>query len=70
MEGIEAARKTCDETNLKTESEVVDFLKSQGLAVYEADVDTFANEVLAKYLENDISKSWDKDLFEKVKAMG
>lgn len=70
MEGVEAARKACDDANLKTESEVVDFLKSQGLKVYEADVDTFADQVLAKYLESDISKSWDKDLFEKVKALG
>lgn len=70
MEGIEAARKSCDETNLKTESEVVDFLKDQELKVYEADVDAFADHVLGKYLESDISKSWDMDLFEKVKAMG
>ncbi|MEA5135142.1 MAG: sialic acid TRAP transporter substrate-binding protein SiaP [Candidatus Fimivivens sp.] len=70
MEGVEAARKSCDETNLKTESEVVDFLKGQGLKVYEADVDAFAEHVLNKYLESDISKSWDKDLFEKVKALG
>lgn len=70
MQGVEAARKHCDETNLKTESEVVEFLKSQGLKVYEADVDAFADAVLAKYLENDISKSWDMALFEKVKAQG
>lgn len=70
MEGVEAARKVCDEINLNVEKEVVDFLKQQGLQVYEADVDTFADEVLAKYLADDISKSWDKDLFEKVKALG
>ncbi|HWP50633.1 MAG TPA: sialic acid TRAP transporter substrate-binding protein SiaP [Clostridia bacterium] len=70
MEGVEAARKSCDDTNLKTESEVVSFLKDQGLKVYEADVNAFADHVLAKYLESDISKSWDKDLFEKVKALG
>lgn len=70
MEGVEAARKTCDEINLSVEKEVVDFLKQQGLQVYEADVNTFADEVLAKYLADDISKSWDKDLFEKVKALG
>ncbi|WMJ84135.1 sialic acid TRAP transporter substrate-binding protein SiaP [Oscillospiraceae bacterium LTW-04] len=70
MEGVEAARKSCDDTNLKTESEVVDFLKEQGLKVYEADVDAFADHVLNKYLESDISESWDKDLFEKVKAQG
>ncbi len=70
MEGVEAARIACDETNLNVEKEVVDFLKQQGLQVYEADVDTFADEVLAKYLADDISKSWDKELFEQVKALG
>ena len=39
MKAVEAARVACDEQNIKTESEVQDFLREQGLTIYrEADV--------------------------------
>ena len=69
MEAVEAARAACDEQNLKTESEVQDFLKEQGLSIYEADVAAFADHVLETYLNDPISDSWDKDLLEQIKAM-
>ena len=46
MEAVEAGRKACDEQNLKTESEVQDFLKEQDLKIYDADVAAFADHVL------------------------
>jgi len=69
MEAIEAARQSCDDQNLKTESEVQDFLKEQGLSIYEADVATFADHVLETYLNDPISDSWDKDLLTEIQAM-
>ena len=69
MEAIEAGREACDTQNLKTESEVQDFLKEQGLTIYEADVAAFADHVLDAYLNDPISDSWDKDLLEQIKAM-
>ncbi|KAF5054160.1 sialic acid TRAP transporter substrate-binding protein SiaP [Oscillibacter ruminantium] len=69
MEAIEAARQSCDDQNLKTESEVQDFLKEQGLSIYEADVATFADHVLETYLNDPISDSWDKDLLAEIQAM-
>ena len=69
MEAVEAARAACDEQNLKTESEVQDFLKEQGLTIYEADVTAFADHVLETYLNDPISDTWDKDLLEQIKAM-
>ena len=69
MEAVEATRKTCDDQNLKVESEVQDFLKEQGLSIYEADVAAFADHVLETYLNDPISDSWDKDLLAEIQAM-
>ncbi|WP_312635469.1 sialic acid TRAP transporter substrate-binding protein SiaP [Oscillibacter sp.] len=69
MQAVEAARQSCDDQNLKTESEVQDFLKEKGLNIYEADVATFADHVLSVYLNDPISDSWDKDLLSEIQAM-
>ncbi len=69
MDGVEAGRKVCDDKNRKTEAEIIDFFKAQGLKVYEADLNAFSKQVLAAYLDNkNITKSWDMDLFNKVQA--
>jgi tripartite ATP-independent transporter DctP family solute receptor len=69
MEAIEAAREACDNQNLQTEAEVQDFLKEQGLSIYEADVSAFAEHVLDAYLNDSISDTWDKDLLAEIQAM-
>ena len=69
-EAIEAARESCDTTNLSTEAEAVDFLKEQGLSVYEADVPAFADTVLNAYLNDSMSDSWDMDLYQQVQDAG
>lgn len=69
MKGIEAGRKVCDEKNLSTEAEIIDFFKGQGLSVYEADTKAFADAVLPAYLNNkNITGKWDMDLYNKVQA--
>lgn len=70
LDGVEAGRKFCDETNLGREAELVEFFKEQGLSVYEADLDAFTEEVQAYYLASETSKDWDLDLLEQIKAMG
>ena len=70
LEGVKAGIKYCDATNLKLESELVEFFKSAGLKVYYADLDAFADYVLGQYLNSAYSKTWDMDLFNKVKAAG
>lgn len=69
MQGVEAGRKYCDETNLAREAELVEFFKSQGLSIYYADIDAFAEHVLAYYLADDFSKAWDLDLLEQIQSM-
>ena len=70
MEGVAAGIKYCDTTNLKLESELVEFFKGAGLKVYNADLDAFAETVLGAYLNSNYSKTWDMDLFQKIKAAG
>lgn len=70
LESLEEARELCDTTNINREAELIEFFKSEGLSVYNADLDAFSEEVLAKYLENkELTGSWDMDLFEKVQAI-
>ncbi len=69
MQGVEAGRKYCDETNLNREAELIEFFKSQGLSVYYADVDAFAEHVLAYYLADDFSNAWDLDLLDQIQSM-
>jgi TRAP-type transport system periplasmic protein len=66
MEGVKAGIKYCDETNLKAESELVEFFKGAGLKVYKADVDAFAKHVQAEYLNSPYAKTWDMDLFKRI----
>lgn len=70
MKGVEAGRKYCDETNLEREANLVKFFEEQGLKVYNADLDAFADHVLEFYLNDPFSQLWDKDLLEKVRAVG
>lgn len=70
LQGVEAGRDFCDTTNLQKESELVAFFEEQGLSIYEADIPAFQEHVLNYYLENDISKDWDMDMYEKVNEIG
>jgi tripartite ATP-independent transporter DctP family solute receptor len=67
MEGVKAGIKYCDETNLKAEAELVQFFRDSGLSVYNADLDAFSSHVLDQYLKSDFAKTWDLDLFEKIR---
>lgn len=69
LQGVEAGRKYCDETNLAREAELLEFFEQQGLKVYYADIDIFADHVLEFYLNDPFSQAWDKDLLEKVRAL-
>ncbi|RLC38797.1 MAG: C4-dicarboxylate ABC transporter substrate-binding protein [Candidatus Nealsonbacteria bacterium] len=69
---IEKARKFCDETNLKAESELLDFFRGQGLIIIEnPDKDAFAAYAKNSYLteSKDISKDWDMTLYDEIQAM-
>jgi len=67
--GVEAGREYCDTTNLGREAELVEFFKSQGVAVYEADKTAFQSHVMDCYLNDAISADWDMDTFQKISDM-
>ncbi len=69
MQGIEAGRKFCDETNLQREANLVDFFKSKGLSIYNADIDAFSSHVQEAYLNDPISDTWDKELLKQIQEM-
>lgn len=70
MEGIEAGRKYCDETNLEKEKNLVEAFKEKGLSVYNADIDAFSKQVLDTYLlDKELTASWDMELFKKIQNM-
>lgn len=69
LDGVEAGRKYCDDTNNAREAELIEFFKSKGLSVYNADLDAFAKHVLDYYLQSPTSESWDKDLLAEIQAM-
>lgn len=71
LEAMEEARVLSDKLNNDREAELIEFFKSEGLKVYNADIDTFSKEVLAKYLEDkELTASWNMDLFNKVQELG
>ena len=70
MEGVKAGIEYCDSTNLKAEAELVEFFKNAGLKVYNADLNAFADHVLAQYLASPYAQKWDKAMFDKVVAAG
>ena len=68
MAGINAGIEYCDKNNIKAEGELIEYFKSQGLKIYYADLNAFSSHVLDQYLNSDYSKTWDRDLFDRVQA--
>ncbi len=69
MEGVEAGRRYCDDTNIAMEAELVSFFEEEGLHIYYPDVDAFQAYALECYLNSPISDSWDMDLYKEIVDM-
>jgi TRAP-type C4-dicarboxylate transport system substrate-binding protein len=70
MEALEVARKTCDESNLKQEAELVEFFKGEGMTVIEPDPEPWVEYAQNMYLNDpEITKEWDMDLFQMIQDM-
>ena len=69
LDAVDESNEYCDQINLKAEAELLEFFKAEGLSIYEADIDTFSEIVLAKYTaDEEFSGSWDLDLLERVQS--
>ncbi len=64
----DAARKMSDDIE-KSEAELVEFFKGEGLDVYEPDVEAFRTRVQKMYLESEFSKDWPKGMLERINAL-
>jgi len=53
----------------KREVELVDFMKAQGLEIYEPDVAAFRAHVQQQYLESELAKSWPPGMLERINAL-
>jgi TRAP-type transport system periplasmic protein len=62
----QAAATFNNENRIKEESQLVDFLKQQGLTVSTPDLDAFRKAVQQSYLNSDYAKVWPKGLLERI----
>jgi tripartite ATP-independent transporter DctP family solute receptor len=62
----QAAAAFNNENRIKEESQLVDFLKQQGLTVTTPDVDAFRKAVQQAYMGSDYAKVWPKGLLERI----
>ena len=66
----DAAAESGRQGQLQREADLVEFLKEQGLDVYEPDLAAFRTHVQAKYLESDFASSWPDGVLDKINALG
>ena len=55
--------------HLKREVELVDFMKQQGLDLYEPDVAAFRKHVQEQYLASELAKAWVPGMLERINAL-
>ncbi len=55
---------------LELEDNLVAFLKEKGMEIYEPDLSAFRTHVQAEYQKSKLSKSWPKDVLDKINALG
>jgi len=65
----DAAIDFSTERHLSREKELVEFLKSKGLTIYEPDVAAFRKYAQAKYLASDLAKDWPAGMLDKINAL-
>ena len=51
------------------EASLVSFLESEGLDVYEPDLDAFRNHVQGLYMDSEFAKTWPEGLLDKINAL-
>ena len=57
------------QNQLRLEEELVDYIKAQGLKVYEPDLAAFRSRVQKMYLESDFAKDWPAGLLDRINAL-
>jgi TRAP-type C4-dicarboxylate transport system substrate-binding protein len=63
------AAKFNDDNRQREERELVDFFRSQGIAVTTPDVNAFRKTVQAAYLKSEYAQKWPRGLLERINAV-
>lgn len=64
-----AAQQAVDATQLKAESELIDFFKSQGLLITNPDIEAFRKNSYNYYIAKGMTKNWNLELYNKIQAL-
>src|SRR5262245_47966094 len=64
-----AAAKFNDDNRVREEKELIEFFRSQGIAVTTPDVDAFRQTVQAAYLKSEYAEKWPRGLLERINAV-
>ena len=68
-EAADVAIAACDKLMLEQEEELLEFFEDEGLLIVEPDVDAFAKYAKDYYVQNNLTKDWDMDLYDKIRSM-
>jgi tripartite ATP-independent transporter DctP family solute receptor len=69
MQAAQAAARYNNDNRLQEESQLLDFLKQQGLRITTPDLAAFRQHVTNNYKSSDIGKSWPPGLLERIQAV-
>ncbi|MBO9401811.1 TRAP transporter substrate-binding protein DctP [Shimia sp. R9_1] len=70
QKAADAAAESGRQKQLEKEANLVSFLKEQGMAIYEPDLDAFRNQVQSMYLDSEFAASWPEGVLDKINALG
>ncbi len=69
QEAADAAADLGRERQLELESELVSFMKDEGLDVYEPDLEAFRTRVQEEYLNSKFAEDWPEGMLEQINAL-
>ncbi|HVQ60707.1 MAG TPA: C4-dicarboxylate ABC transporter, partial [Burkholderiales bacterium] len=64
-----AAARFNDENREREEKELIDFFRSQGIAITTPDVTAFRKTVQEAYLKSEYAQKWPRGLLERINAV-
>ncbi|MCF4099332.1 TRAP transporter substrate-binding protein DctP [Maritalea mediterranea] len=70
QEAADAAASSAREKQLQKEADLVAFLESEGLEIYEPNLEAFREHVQAQYVGSEFANSWPEGVLAEINALG
>lgn len=70
QKAADAAAESGRQKQLEKETNLVAFLKDQGMTIYEPDLAAFRNQVQSMYLDSEFAATWPEGVLDKINALG